>query len=93
MTGYVMMSKEDFEKALGTPEQADIEVYIMNGGQQTRGIQKAMNNTLSVREHRQKPKHFPVVTIYSGSEMDNVAFSTVMSLYLYLLFHAIILLP
>jgi hypothetical protein len=81
MTGYVAMTKEEFKKVLGKPEEADVEVYILNGGQQTRAILKAMRTTPDVCTHRENPRHYPAVTIYAGSEMESNDYHTVIYLY------------
>jgi hypothetical protein len=77
MTGYVNMSKKEFMAMLGTDDQDDIEVYIVNGGQQTRGIQFAIANTVAVKEFRSLPANYPAVTIYCGMNLLAIDFNTV----------------
>jgi hypothetical protein len=78
MTGYVMISREKFKLWLDDPIKIhDIVVYIINGGQQTRAMQKAMEKDRKVHLFREIAKNYPVVTIYCGLEMEEVDFPTV----------------
>jgi hypothetical protein len=79
MTGYVMMERAEYEAKLEDPVGInDITVYVVDGGQQTRGIQQAMVQDSEVREFRNQPKHFPALTVYAGLEMRNEDFATVL---------------
>jgi hypothetical protein len=80
MTGYVMISREEFVKKMASETDIfDIIVYIVNGGQQTRGIQKAIVADVVVARFRGKKQNFPVLTLYAGLEMKPVDFPTVIS--------------
>jgi hypothetical protein len=78
MTGYVNVTKEEFTAMIRDKIKClSIEVLIVNGGQQTRAIQKAMHNNVEVRDFRNKTKNYPAVTIYEASKMKATDFNTV----------------
>jgi hypothetical protein len=80
MTGYVLCSREEFMKKIASETDIfDLTVYIVNGGQQTRAIQKAICSDTVVARFRGDKRNFPILTLYCGPEMKPVDFPTVIS--------------
>ena len=78
MTGYVEIKKPEFLALMESArKKLDIEVMVVNGGQQTRAIQNAMASNNKVNRFRSNPVNFPVVTLYMAhllwpEDFDNV---------------------
>jgi hypothetical protein len=77
MTGYVKMSRKEFLARLSSSTEWEIEVFIVNGGQQTRAIQSKMLSNVEVKKFRELPANYPVVTIYCGDELMPMDYHTV----------------
>ena len=78
MVGYVMISRDEYLRKLEDPiEIHEIIVYVLDGGQQTRGIQKAITLDSEVAKYRDEPEHFPMLRVYAGQEMKHEDFATV----------------
>jgi hypothetical protein len=78
MVGYVTISRERYLGMLADPVQINnITVYILDGGQQTRGMQKAIITNAEVAEFREQKKNFPMLKVYAGLEMEHEDFATV----------------
>jgi hypothetical protein len=77
MTGYVKYTKKEFFDIMTANRGGEIEVYIVNGGQQTRGIQSAMQSDNDVKRFRERKINYPTVTLYAGSMLENYDFHVV----------------
>jgi hypothetical protein len=57
MVGYVMIPREDYlTKLADAVEICNLIVYILDGGQQTRGMQKAIITNTEVARFRKKKR-------------------------------------
>jgi hypothetical protein len=77
MTGYVKYTKKEFTDLMNAKREGEIEVYVVNGGQQTRGIQSAMLSNNDVKAFRERSINYPTVTLYAGSMLEDIDFHTV----------------
>jgi hypothetical protein len=76
MTGYTELSRRDFKKHVKTIP-GDLVIKVLDGAQQAAGMKIAMKESSKVRKFRCQPRHYPVLTIYCGPELQEEDFPQV----------------